>query len=252
MAPERRESYRCAVMSGKDQALLHVGRKRIRSQLLEESAGGFSLMVPNASICKPGDCLLLEASSGRYKVRVVHCTEEGGAGRIGLQRLAALTGTSDKLEQSRGLSSLRGKGLVGTAILLPILLALFGYFPGQTRSSAAIHSFSSTNGSLGPIHQFWKGVKGLDSLDDPAVADDLELTEDQRRNIDYVYYEASVMLGALHDEVGDESPRAWQQGSMQAIELAVQRVVNNMTDEQVEQWIKQLREPSPQDSSSPE
>ncbi|MCH6578425.1 MAG: hypothetical protein IH807_11435, partial [Proteobacteria bacterium] len=50
------------------------------------------------------------------------------------------------------------------------------------------------------------------------VADMLQLSDDQRTNIDYVYYEASVMLGALHDEVGDESPQVWQRGSAQAID----------------------------------
>ena len=248
MKQDRRNSYRCTVLPDKDQAILHVGRRQIRSKLIEESAGGFTLAVKKTSICKPGDRLLLEVASGRYKVQVMHCTEEEGAGRIGLQRLVALSGTANNLTSGRRLSDLRGKALIGTAVLLPILLSVFGIFPGQSRSSAAVWSIHTADVELGPIGQFWRDVKGLDSLHDPEVADMLQLTNNQRTNIDYVYYEASVMLGALHDEVGDDSPQVWQRGSTQAIELAVRRIINNMTDEQVEQWIDLLRKPTPRAS----
>ncbi len=101
---EKRGAFRCRVPGSRRDSVLRVGKKQIPVQVLDESAGGFAVLVNRHPGVGPDDVVRLCTESGWHEVRVVHvCKHEPaisvGSGngqnqarqfRIGLERLRDL------------------------------------------------------------------------------------------------------------------------------------------------------------------
>ena len=101
---DRRGSFRCPVADSRQGCMLQVGAERLPARLLDESAGGFSVLVerPAGLVLDVGQTVQLQSDSGWFEVRVVRVVEaeppdgndaqhsEDGPGswfRLGLLRL---------------------------------------------------------------------------------------------------------------------------------------------------------------------
>lgn len=105
----RRKSYRCSIGDAEFDSELRVDQQRYPVAVVDESSGGFGVIVEGPLPLKPGDSALLRHRSGWSEVRVAHISPEesapqqsaaagsAGAGqfapqrmRVGLQRLRDL------------------------------------------------------------------------------------------------------------------------------------------------------------------
>ncbi len=81
---DRRESFRCPVADSRQGCVLQVGDTRLPGRLVDESAGGFSVLVqrPLGLVLDVGQTAELGSDSGWFKVRLMHVAEaeppEGG------------------------------------------------------------------------------------------------------------------------------------------------------------------------------
>ena len=110
---EKRSAFRCRVPASERESVLRVGRKRIPVRVLDESAGGFAVLVGRRPGVAADDVVRLWTDSGWHEARVVHVCEhepaisDGNGGgeretpqfRVGLERLRDLT----SWEADRGL-----------------------------------------------------------------------------------------------------------------------------------------------------
>ena len=106
---DRRGSFRCPVADSRMGCVLQVGAKRVPGRLLNESAGGFSVLVGGPLDLGVDQTAELHSDSGWFEVQVAHVMEasppEGGDAksseeepgpwfRLGLRRCARFLRTS--------------------------------------------------------------------------------------------------------------------------------------------------------------
>ena len=80
---DQRKSFRCPVADSRMECVLQIGATRVPGRLLNESAGGFSVLVDGPLSLGVDQTAELHNDSGWFEVRVVHVMEvsppEGGA-----------------------------------------------------------------------------------------------------------------------------------------------------------------------------
>ncbi len=125
---ERRKAYRCPVPPGQDQVQLVLPgplKRRVPGKLVDESAGGFGVLVDPVPI-KPEERLLLRIPAGWVQVRVAHVCPQGNKLRLGLQLLEELFSPEEEqstqeeslpLYRARWTSSLWKLGLLGAVFM---------------------------------------------------------------------------------------------------------------------------------------
>ncbi len=106
----KRRSYRFPVSDGQEAAELTVRRRRYMVQLVNESSGGFAVLVDQDLRIKPNDKLELLTNMGRIEVRVAYVSElppkanqknsKDRPFRIGLERLGEIGGPIRKRGQT--------------------------------------------------------------------------------------------------------------------------------------------------------
>jgi hypothetical protein len=69
--PERRGSYRCPIGGARRQGHLRIGKGLYAVELLDESVGGFAVVLDHAPDCEVGAKLLFEIASTWVEVRVI-------------------------------------------------------------------------------------------------------------------------------------------------------------------------------------
>ena len=98
---EQRSSFRCPVAESRRQCALRIGKERMPAWLIDESAGGFSVLVDRPPNLEAEQTVLLQIDSGWFNVRVrsivevpppedcevVESEEPTEWFRLGLQRL---------------------------------------------------------------------------------------------------------------------------------------------------------------------
>lgn len=95
---EQRISFRCPIVRRDATGCMEVGRRRLRVQLLEESAGGFAVLLEDSGEIAIDQTAVLRIASGHFEVRIVHVRPVGGADGdaaqpglcVGLERLREL------------------------------------------------------------------------------------------------------------------------------------------------------------------
>lgn len=70
-----RKSFRCPVADTRQQCELKVGRDMLSARLLDESAGGFAVLVERLAGIEVEQIIHLRTNSGAFIVRVVHVAE---------------------------------------------------------------------------------------------------------------------------------------------------------------------------------
>lgn len=87
MSHERRLSCRYPILAERMPAILLVGRKELRAQILDESAGGFSVLAPADLELLTDVTVQLKTTSLSTEARVVYAVAEGDELRLGLKRI---------------------------------------------------------------------------------------------------------------------------------------------------------------------
>lgn len=145
---DRRENYRCAVVGDRSAAVLRLGTRQVRAEVIDESADGFAIVVDEGIRASQGDLFSLGTVEGWVEVEVRNVqfqqwaqTDESGAievrtrTRLGLKRLRDLTEWNDEDARHnrlslaairRLLSMLRpfGKSFTKAAVIVGGMLAI--------------------------------------------------------------------------------------------------------------------------------
>ena len=111
---ERRESYRLTPSEYGLLRLLHVKRKTIDVELINESTGGFLVSVPPSLEVKEGQIMSLGSGAGCWQVRVIHCESNGDQQQVGLKRLGEVP-----------VSRRQGSPLIIVGLIIALLVALY-------------------------------------------------------------------------------------------------------------------------------
>lgn len=96
MSTNQRSSYRCATPDPGAKAVFRVGRRKIVAELLDQSAGGFSIRYRGRPRVRIGHTAKLRTHAGWSEVTVVHVERIGGDTRLGLQRERELLDPRDE------------------------------------------------------------------------------------------------------------------------------------------------------------
>lgn len=70
-----RGSFRCPVAESRQHCVLHVGGERYPGRLLDESAGGFAVLLDKQPAVEVAQTALLQTDSGCFQVRVMYMAE---------------------------------------------------------------------------------------------------------------------------------------------------------------------------------
>ena len=106
---ERRDSYRLTPPEYGLLGLLHVKRKTIDVEVINESAGGFLVSVPPSLEVKEGQIMSLGSDAACWQVLVIHCESNGDQQQVGLKRLSEVPVSRQK---------------AGTRIIIGLIVAL--------------------------------------------------------------------------------------------------------------------------------
>jgi hypothetical protein len=72
---DHRESFRCPVTDARRHGELTVGSEVLAARLLDESAGGFAVLIDRLAGLEVGKTAELSTDAGRFAVRVMHVTQ---------------------------------------------------------------------------------------------------------------------------------------------------------------------------------
>lgn len=87
---ERRASFRCPVNGPRRAGRLRIGKREIPVEVLDESAGGYSIVGEQEFECEIGQSLLLQIGSSWTIVRIMSVQKAESNTRLGLLRLKDL------------------------------------------------------------------------------------------------------------------------------------------------------------------
>ncbi|MHB1034958.1 MAG: hypothetical protein ACYC35_19040 [Pirellulales bacterium] len=137
MTSDQRHSYRFPVLSERRDVSVVVGSLVAPAQLVDESAGGFSVLISQRLELAVGQTLVVEIDGARVEARIAHVARAGEGLRLGLKRLDDLVPGEAGLEPGGFLARFRflrrlvrlGDGLFTLEIVLltvVLLLAVVG------------------------------------------------------------------------------------------------------------------------------
>ncbi len=72
---DRRESFRCPIEEPRERSVLRVGANTLPCRLLDESAGGFSVLLDGPVDLGADQIAELHSDAGSFEVRVIHATD---------------------------------------------------------------------------------------------------------------------------------------------------------------------------------
>ena len=127
MTIEQRNSYRCPSAEDGQKAVIKVGQRKVVVELVNQSAGGFSVTAKGNLRVREGKVVLVRTSAGWFQAQVIHKETSGGQTSLGLIRLADLPDPRDaQLVKSGGCKLGRaGSGSTSAGSLL-MLTIVFG------------------------------------------------------------------------------------------------------------------------------
>lgn len=265
MNDERRQSYRYPVPTEQGAAVLRTRKTDLFARILEESAGGFGVSTRKSDVLNVGQAISLGTSAGCCEVRVMSITvdDEKSEMRVGLKRL-------------RDLPSLRRGGLrelfsgwrymftptnfVGIALVVGIcgviyVTGMFGpveIFPekwtkmrGFGRSGGRTGAPVATSGNPRKIQEQKLAMNflKLDGLKSQKLAEELNLNEQQQKQINGIIEDTSAALAALYENRSYLSTKDWTDVGMQLMQVSWQQIHDVLTDEQRVRWNALLDEP---------
>jgi len=126
---ERRASFRCPANGPRRAGRLRIGKRELAVEVLDESAGGYSIVCEQELDCEVGQSLLVRIESNWSKVRIMNLQQEDGHTRLGLLRLKDLEASEvdsharvklsiDGLAQLARALSPMGRVVAGVVVLL--------------------------------------------------------------------------------------------------------------------------------------
>jgi hypothetical protein len=132
MTSNQRQSYRFPVLSERRDVSVIVGSLVTPAQLVDESAGGFSVLISQRLELAVGQTLVVETDDARVEARIAHVARAGEGLRLGLKRLDDQTPGEAGLAPGRFLARFRflrrlvrlGDGLFTLEIVLLSVLLL--------------------------------------------------------------------------------------------------------------------------------
>ena len=90
MSHDQRNSYRCPVDENRQRGVLSRGNTQWPVRVIDESAGGFAVLLEGYVELPAGEVLLLEKDAAKVEVLVAHCRRQQDGTKVGLQRMAEL------------------------------------------------------------------------------------------------------------------------------------------------------------------
>lgn len=95
MTPEQRHSYRCESIDERQKAVIKVNGRDLVVQLMNQSAGGFSVSTSNKLRVREGKTVRVRTSAGWFEAQVVHKQVVDGNTVLGLVRIGDLADPRD-------------------------------------------------------------------------------------------------------------------------------------------------------------
>ena len=177
---EQRKSYRCEVSGPRRDSRLKIGDQELASEILDESAGGYSVVLSEAPVCVAGAVGLLKSASGWAEVQIMSrqplgptASEETADAlpklqtRLGLMRLRTVEEVDDATDLSAELPWLS-------------LKALSGFFGAVARSLTTTAGVTIGALVLGTLLVYW--IERTISLMPELDADLKQTTAQQKDN----------------------------------------------------------------------
>jgi hypothetical protein len=225
----KRRSVRCSVSPSRRQSTLIIGRKTFPVQLVDESTGGFAVMIDHSPGMRVGDMARLETDWGLFEVRLARITradspfendlhQGDGTGlwlRLGLCRVGDALQVAPKTVSLfsedkgifRGKKSSTNKLMLAGGFVLAILMivATFGIIGiprswkpwGYTRPPEIKASEASRNRKITDSIRHTPGVQAILL---PDVAGELKLSPEQTEAVRKLLDDLSKALQMIDRE----------------------------------------------------
>lgn len=147
MTIEQRNSYRCQSIDERQKAVLKIAGREVVTELVDQSAGGFSVATSKKLRVREGKVLLVRTSAGWFQAQVIHNQRSEGKTTLGMVRLADLPDPRDaqlvkpggrKLERTGGNTTSTGVFLVVAIVATLgfwVFMGNFAWFGGHNAGS---------------------------------------------------------------------------------------------------------------------
>ena len=254
MDQERRASFRCAVQTDEEAAILRTDRADHMVRLVEKSAGGYGIILEKHLDVEVGQIFSLATSGGCCEAKVVHVQHDDEETRIGLQNirdLKYLPGGSNWL--TRRLASVFSSKYARLHLAMIALLCLGFFIWGSSWSSNPLHkgrktpAATETEGSGKPTtnpaqkndRELTLAHLNVDGLTKGKVVAELELSAQQQSQIRGILDETAAALALVYEDRPNAGSRAEPADvALQLIFFASRQIEGLLTDEQRARWNK--------------
>ncbi len=253
MTGERRESFRCQVPASEVLATLGFGKHQTKSCIVDQSAGGYTIVCKEKPGAKVGQSVTLTTSAGCCDAKIAHITRQEDEFRIGLKRLGeSRPATGQWLAELMDTTN-----LMRLSVIFVLCSSFFawgallsggsGWFGGtpadahETQDGKAESSHSEQELALKMIE--------MGPLDASTMTNDLGLSGEQRQQVYGIVRQATAALSALYEDRDKISPDDWSEYGLQIMKTAADEIHSVMTDEQHVQWLEVLQSQATQADS---
>ncbi len=124
MTTEHRNSYRCESIDEGQKAVIKVGGRDVIAQVINQSAGGFSVSITTTLRVSEGKTLRVRTSAGWFEAQVIHKQVVDGTTTLGLVRVREFSDPRDaQLVKSGGRKyETCGSGSTPSGVLLMLMI----------------------------------------------------------------------------------------------------------------------------------
>lgn len=249
----QRKSYRYRLGDGNNRGRLYIAEAKYSITLLDESAGGFQVVIAATAPIFTGQVVVLELPSGWCEAEVKRIDDEGEDHRLGLQRLRSIPNPNGEDDDSTPRSWLPtysqimlvfGVGLaatIGTLLIAnPDLVS--AWISGRKIDPSLVKrpGINSEYAEKVPDEITSRVIANFNSLITPKMIDALKISNEQSRNIETVYRSATVELAVAFERSGGRQNLEWQNRSQVIVQNTMARVMCVLSDDQLLAWKRMM------------
>jgi hypothetical protein len=247
----QRQSYRYPIPDGNNRGRLYISEVMYPISLLDESAGGFQVIIARGAPIFMGQVIVLQLHSGWFEAEVKRIDDEGEDHKIGLQRLRSIpdpNGDDDESDPRSWIPTYSQVMLVigvGFAATIGTLLIanpdlVSGWLGGKNSDAAKRAGIAVEYSEKVPDMITSRVITNFNSLIIPKVIESLKLSGDQVRNVETIYRGATVELAVAFERAGGKQNVEWQNRSSQIVQSTMGRLMCVLSDDQLIAWRRMM------------
>jgi hypothetical protein len=263
----KRKSVRCTVTKARQYSTLIVGERKYPVQLIDESLGGYAVLINGFPGMRVGDVARLQTDWGLFEVRLARIArvespldnespkagEPGSWHRLGLCRMGealppppkTASVFSERSSLYRGPWNSSGGVLLASGLIIVLLITGFSLGILKIHWNTQNWATNSATTSESPTVKFNRKMSesihrtpGASALLLPDVTKELSLSKDQVKGIRRLLDEMSKAMQIIDHEASSKDLQRWQLSEIRD-KLHVEarkEALKLLTEEQLEKW----------------